>query len=172
MLASLFRSKYAIQINISIMRALTQSRNSSSHLRQSKQESMKVQYILERYDSRISHLENQLCTQLPITGPTTVHSKINYVNHLLQIVAQYWEIQTSDLRSGSRAQTFVIPRQIAIYLIRKTKGLSFKEIGTYFGKRDHSTILHGYRKICEELKKNKDLQKSLSDIQKMLSNPE
>ncbi len=62
-------------------------------------------------------------------------------------VARKYELNVSDLKSNSRKQTVVLARGVAIYLTRVLLGSSFLKIGSAFGKRDHSTILHSYRKI-------------------------
>lgn len=62
-------------------------------------------------------------------------------------VAAEFQIKPADLRSNSRKQSIVMARGIAIYLSRKLLGTSFVKIGSSFGNRDHSTIMHANRKI-------------------------
>ena len=63
-----------------------------------------------------------------------------------QVAAEY-RVKPADLRGNSRKQSIVMARAIAIYLNRKLLGTSFLKIGSLFGNRDHSTIMHAYRKI-------------------------
>src|SRR3989338_6607722 len=53
----------------------------------------------------------------------------------------------NDENEGFRKSSIVLGRQIAIYFMRKHMHISLNEIGRHFGQRDHSTILHSYRKI-------------------------
>ncbi len=62
-------------------------------------------------------------------------------------VAKEYKLNLSDLKGDSRKQTVVLARGVGIYLTRVLLGSSFLKIGNAFGKRDHSTILHSFRKI-------------------------
>lgn len=66
---------------------------------------------------------------------------------IIDQVATEYQVKPSDLRSNSRKQSIVMARAIAIYLNRKLLGTSFLKIGSLFGNRDHSTIMHANRKI-------------------------
>ncbi len=65
---------------------------------------------------------------------------------IAQVAAEY-QVKPSDLRSDSRKQSIVMARAIAVYLNRKLLKISFLKIGSLFGNRDHSTIMHANRKI-------------------------
>lgn len=62
-------------------------------------------------------------------------------------VAEKLEIRPSDLMSQSRRREFVRARQVAMFLCRSRLGLSYPELGRIFGGKDHSTVMHGIRKI-------------------------
>jgi chromosomal replication initiator protein len=61
-----------------------------------------------------------------------------------------------------------LPRQIAMYLIRKYTGLGFKEIGHYFGGKDHSTVMHACKKIETDMDSDSSLRDSVESIQNQL----
>lgn len=61
-------------------------------------------------------------------------------------VARYYQISVEDLEGTSRERRVVCARQIAIYLARELTEQSFPALGVIFGGRDHSTIMHAYRK--------------------------
>jgi chromosomal replication initiator protein len=73
-------------------------------------------------------------------------------NLVLKKSAAKFHLKMSDLKSNSRKQSVVLARCAAVYLIRELTHCSFKQIGRYCGNRDHSTILHSYRKICAIMK--------------------
>ncbi len=83
-------------------------------------------------------------------------------------VADYYGIQASDLTSPRRAQKFVRPRYVAMYLISDMLGLSLNENGTHFGNRDHTTVMHGIEKIEKDLQTDLNLQKSVQELKDML----
>ncbi len=64
-------------------------------------------------------------------------------------VAKTFSLSVADLKSHSRKQSIVLARGVAIYLNRRLLGKSFIKIGQQFGNRDHSTVMHSYRKICD-----------------------
>jgi chromosomal replication initiator protein len=68
-------------------------------------------------------------------------------------VADYFNIGLSDMRTKKRTKQIAYPRQIAMYLVRKLTDYSLSEIGDYFGGRDHTTILHAFKKIDGSIKK-------------------
>ena len=68
-------------------------------------------------------------------------------------VSKYFKISLTEMESSKRSRNIAYPRQIAIYLIRELcPNYSFPKIGEIFGGRDHTTILHSYEKICDEIK--------------------
>ena len=64
-----------------------------------------------------------------------------------QIVAREWGVTPEGLRSKTRTKTLTLPRQIAMYLARNLLGTQLMEIGSAFGGRDHSTVIHSIEKI-------------------------
>ena len=68
---------------------------------------------------------------------------------IARTVAAATSLRLSDLKGTSRRRSTVLARSIAIYLIREWTGLSLEAIGQLFGHRDHTTVLHAYRKIAE-----------------------
>ncbi|HEV3341482.1 MAG TPA: DnaA/Hda family protein [Pirellulales bacterium] len=60
--------------------------------------------------------------------------------------ARHFSLSLSELRSSSRKRGVVVARDVAMYLARQLTAKSLKQIGDYFGGRDHTTVLHGYRK--------------------------
>jgi chromosomal replication initiator protein len=77
-------------------------------------------------------------------------------------VADYFNLSPSDMKAKKRTQTIAYPRQIAMYLCRDLTNLSLPEIGSYFGGRDHTTVIHACNKIEKEIKE-KDETRLLID---------
>ena len=79
-------------------------------------------------------------------------------------VAEYYGITVEDLESSKRSRKISYPRHIAVYLIRRELGLSYPVIGGLFGGKDHTSIMHSYEVISEELKYSKELGITLNAI--------
>ena len=60
-------------------------------------------------------------------------------------------------------------RQIAMYLCREYTSSSLTNIGLYFGKRDHSTVIHACRNIEKKMNEDKELQKKINNFKDNLS---
>lgn len=73
------------------------------------------------------------------------------VEEIQRKVSEHYNIRLSDMIGPKRVRTIARPRQIAMYLSKQLTSRSLPEIGRRFGGRDHTTIMHGVRKI-EELK--------------------
>ncbi len=73
------------------------------------------------------------------------------VEEIQRKVSDHYNIRLSDLIGPKRVRTFARPRQIAMYLAKQLTSRSLPEIGRRFGGRDHTTVMHGVRRI-EELK--------------------
>ena len=90
------------------------------------------------------------------------------------MVASHYELSIDQICSANRSSNVAYPRQIAMYLCKQLTPASLKEIAAKLGKKDHSTILHGIKKIEEDLddekKANKnDLSNKLDVITKLIS---
>ncbi|OGM90561.1 hypothetical protein A2755_03340 [Candidatus Wolfebacteria bacterium RIFCSPHIGHO2_01_FULL_48_22] len=88
--------------------------------------------------------------------------------HLLKCVAQFFEIQTSDLTNKSRRKEIVIPRQIAMYLLRDMLGMSYPDIGDKMGKKDHTTAIHSFEKITQGIIKDKALNQKIVMLKEII----
>lgn len=77
--------------------------------------------------------------------------------NILQGVCNYFGLEHKDLMSGRRQRTISLARSVAMFLVRKTAKLSFPEIGTRMGKRNHSTVISACRRIERAVQHNESL---------------
>ena len=96
------------------------------------------------------------------------------IDSIIDVVASHYELSIDQICSANRSSNVAYPRQIAMYLCKQLTPASLKEIAAKLGKKDHSTILHGIKKIEEyleaEKKANKnDLSNKLDVITKLIS---
>lgn len=88
----------------------------------------------------------------------------NDVHRIQRIVCEYFKLDIEDLKGKKKSKDVNYPRQIAIYLCREMTNESFPKMGTYFGGRDHSTIISAYQKIKRDLKTNSQLQTVINEL--------
>lgn len=93
----------------------------------------------------------------------------NDVHRIQTVVCDYFKVTIDDIKGKKRSQNINFPRQVAIYLCRTMANESFPKIGTYFGGRDHSTIMNSYHRIESDLKTNEQLKIIINELKQLLS---
>lgn len=88
---------------------------------------------------------------------------------ILNIVAEHFDVTSKDIQSQKRNAEFVIPRQVYMYLCRELIETPLTNIAKTLGKKDHTTIIHGIKKIEEEMKYNEELKNKINIIKNILS---
>jgi chromosomal replication initiator protein len=78
-----------------------------------------------------------------------LQDKLVSIDNIQKTVAEYYKIRVADLHSARRTRSITRPRQLAMALAKDLTSHSLPEIGTAFGGRDHTTVLHACRKIAE-----------------------
>ncbi|MFP4227782.1 MAG: helix-turn-helix domain-containing protein, partial [Salinivenus sp.] len=89
---------------------------------------------------------------------------------IIEEVADYFRLSSDDLLSRSRKQAVAEARQIAMYLCRELTDESYAHIGSRFGGRDHSTVIHAHRKIDEKMESEAGLREDVSALTSRLRN--
>ena len=129
-------------------------------------------FIAERFRSNVRELEgalNRVVATANLTGqPITLDFTKNALRDLLKIqekqitieniqkiTAEYYKIRVADLLSKRRNRSITRPRQMAMTITKELTNHSLPEIGDAFGGRDHTTVIHAYRKI-KELRENEN----------------
>ncbi|WP_027877873.1 chromosomal replication initiator protein DnaA [Meiothermus cerbereus] len=87
---------------------------------------------------------------------------------ILKAVAEHYNLKLEELRGAGRRKEVVIPRQIAMYLIREMTHASLPEIGQFFDGRDHTTVLYAIQKIQESLDTDPSIQQAIKGIKERL----
>jgi chromosomal replication initiator protein len=89
-----------------------------------------------------------MLSRRPDSGPVLSPERIR------ETVARRWRVREEALASKRRTKDVTVPRQVAMYLIKETLGISLVRIGELFGGRDHSTVIHSIRKVEEEMERD------------------
>ena len=92
---------------------------------------------------------------------------------IIEATAKFYNLNYKDLTGKSRKKELVWPRQIAIFLIREDVGSSYPTIGAELGGRDHTTAMHSYTKISQEIKErgNEKIKQEIASIRQLFNSP-
>ena len=145
-----------------------------------------LDYVAQKVQSNIRELEGTLTRIVaharlegaPITlGLATgamndpqLNSKRKLITlaRILKQVAAYYSLPVQDLTGKRRTKDLVIPRQVAMYIMRQETDRSLIDIGEALGGRDHSTVMHGVDKVADEIERNADLRQEVLAIRQQL----
>ena len=89
---------------------------------------------------------------------------------VIQVVAEFYDLKIPDIMGDSRKKELVLPRQIAMYLMREELQTSFPSIGAELGDRDHTTAMYACTKIAKQVEADDQLKQNLALILQRLYN--
>ncbi|MCI4625355.1 MAG: chromosomal replication initiator protein DnaA [Candidatus Magnetoovum sp. WYHC-5] len=85
------------------------------------------------------------------------------IESILHVICQHFGIGINDISSTKRTKDVLLPRQLAMYILKRLTSLSFEEIGLQFGK-DHSTVIYSCNQVERKLKDNEFLSKTIDKL--------
>ena len=88
---------------------------------------------------------------------------------VIEIVSEHFHISTDQMISKNRSNDIAKPRQIAMYLCKNMTDTPLETIGALLGGRDHSTIIHGIKKVTEEYENNETTRNLIETIKKKIN---
>jgi chromosomal replication initiator protein len=98
-----------------------------------------------------------------------IKSKKNVsITDIIKNICAYYQIDEQLLYSKTRRKDVVKPRQIIMYLLRQEYDISYPVIGEKLGGRDHTTVIHSFEKIRDEIKTNASLSREIEEIRSIL----
>ena len=95
-------------------------------------------------------------------------TQIITVEQIQKVVANFFNIKISDLKSHRKVRVIAHPRQICMYLARKHTDSSFPDIGSKFGNKHHSTVIHAVQKIKDRIEKDGTLKTTIETLEKSI----
>ncbi len=98
-----------------------------------------------------------------------LQDKLVTIENIQKTVAEYYKIRVADLLSKRRSRSVARPRQMAMALCKELTNHSLPEIGDAFGGRDHTTVLHGCRKIAELKEGDRRISEDHANLLRTLS---
>jgi len=146
-----------------------------------------IAFIAQKVQSNIRELEgclNRLLAQArhlkqPVTVELAAQALHDLVapgpagrratpNALLTAVARYFDVDVESLKGRSRHKQVVVPRQVAMYLLREDAHLSTPEVGRLLN-RDHTTVLHALKQVNSDIARDGPCRTSVRGIREMLA---
>ena len=144
-----------------------------------------IEYIAENINTNIRDLEGEFSTillmsevrgltplELIESGSVSVNknSKLRPVSskQVVDKVAKYYQLSVKDLQSKSRVSNIKTARQVAMYILSKELSLSTNKIAAEVGVKDHTTVMHGIKKIEKDLKLNFILRDQIEEIKEKI----
>jgi len=88
----------------------------------------------------------------------------NKIDKVIRIIADNYNLTVEDLKSKKRLAKIAVPRQIGMYICRTHLKESLPKIGSEFGGKDHTTVMHSVEKIKKEIEKDKTLEEEINKL--------
>ena len=143
-------------------------------------------YIAARIDTNIRELEGAITkiqglavvenlpidlnlAKMAIGENTNAGAPSPSIQTILDAITEFYDVRLTDLLSKRRHKSIARPRQIGMWLARKHTRYSLEEIGSYFGGRDHTTVMHAIRTINDRRGSDSGLDREVSSIEQRLS---
>jgi chromosomal replication initiator protein len=143
-----------------------------------------IKYIAKAIESNIRELEgavNAIAIQAKVsdnnlslqTVKDLIKDSVNSqdtvnIDDVIETVSNFYNIDSDKIHEKTRKQNIVKPRQITMYILREDYNFAYPEIGDSIGGRDHTTVIHSYKKIKKELDTNSDLTQDIHQIRALL----
>jgi predicted Zn-ribbon and HTH transcriptional regulator len=174
MLSSVLKTDRAIQVNTAIIHAYLKLRSASeSNENTVSQHLNKIENQLDRILELLTIPHPLQPRQNPVnvgkSEPITPPNPPRTEDHIQTLVATNFRLKPKDLSLATREKSIALPRQIAMYLIRKHTPLSLKAIAKFFRLKDHTTVVHACQKIETSLSKQGPLTKQVNTIEEQLA---
>jgi chromosomal replication initiator protein len=109
-------------------------------------------------------LEPDLEIATSLIGNTKTRPKHLSARQIIERTARHFQIPLEDMLGPKRDKDIVVPRQVAMYMLRSELHLSFPKIARELGRKDHTTAIHSVEKIERESKIDMDLRSAIADI--------
>ncbi|HHP7236964.1 chromosomal replication initiator protein DnaA [Longibacter sp.] len=148
-----------------------------------------VELLAHRIDSNIRKLEGALNRLAAIaqldnetlsmqTARQLLHDQIDDTSSsrvecgaIIETVADYYRLSVDDLLSRSRKREIAAARQTAMYLCRELTNESYASIGSRFGGRDHSTVIHANKKVADRLDVEANFKQEIKELKRSIGGP-
>lgn len=109
-------------------------------------------------------IDLELVRELLMLHEKKAEKKIS-IEHIIKATSQFYKIQAVDIKSKTRTKSITKARHIAMHLAQKLTNATLQEIGEGFGGKDHTSVMHGVKKINDQIKTNPTLSREIVTIE-------
>ncbi len=88
---------------------------------------------------------------------------------IMDVVSRHFDLKIEDFKSKKRSRNIAFPRQIAMYLCRELTDMSLPQIGNEFGGRDHTTVMHAFSKISENIDSDYEVRRTVEELRRNIA---
>jgi chromosomal replication initiator protein len=143
-----------------------------------------IEYIATALEGNIRELEgilNSIIVQTQVKGKELgvlevknilrsagKPKKMLSIKDITKVVADFYNIAENHIYEKTRRKEVVKPRQVVMYILREDCSISYPLIGQRLGGRDHTTVIHSFEKIKNELREDPTLVQELTQIRALL----
>jgi len=113
-------------------------------------------------------LEPNLAIATGLLGASQARPKHLSARQIIERCAKHYQVSVEDIVGPKRDKDIVVPRQIAMYMLRSELHLSFPKIARELGRKDHTTAIHSVEKIEKEQRLDADIRNALAEIKERL----
>jgi chromosomal replication initiator protein len=113
-------------------------------------------------------LDPNLSIATSLLGSSHTRPKHISARQVIERTARHFQIPMEDILGPKRDKDIVVPRQIAMYMLRSELHLSFPKIARELGRKDHTTAMHSIEKIEKESRLDADIREAISEIKERL----
>ncbi len=99
---------------------------------------------------------------------STKQKKNVSIKDVIRLVSEFYNVEEASVYDKTRKKEVVKPRQVIMYILREDLSVSFPSIGEKMGGRDHTTVIHSYEKVKEEIKTDAILLEEITQIRGMM----
>ncbi|UOF91757.1 chromosomal replication initiator protein DnaA [Fodinisporobacter ferrooxydans] len=146
-----------------------------------------IMYIANKIDTNIRELEGALIRVVAYSSLTNrdmsmelaeealrdiispSKTKIITIADIQKIVGEHFSLKIEDFKAKKRTKAIAFPRQIAMYLAREITDCSLPKIGSEFGGRDHTTVIHAHEKITKEITQDFSLRQTVEHLKEKIT---
>jgi len=144
-----------------------------------------IEYLASSVEGNVRELEgilNSIICQSKLKGRDLTITEIkdliknnlkpkknSSIKDVIKTIAEFYGITESEIYEKTRKTAVLKPRQVIMYILREDFNVSYPTIGEKLGGKDHTTVMHSYEKIKEDIKTNFSLIREISQIRSMIT---
>ncbi|MEI6190905.1 MAG: chromosomal replication initiator protein DnaA [bacterium] len=144
-----------------------------------------IEYLASSVEGNVRELEgilNSIICQSKLKGRDLTITEIkdliknnlkpkknSSIKDVIKTIAEFYGITENEIYEKTRKTAVLKPRQVVMYILREDFNVSYPTIGEKLGGKDHTTVMHSYEKIKEDIKTNFSLIREISQIRSMIT---